>query len=1006
MMRRAIQPAVVALHCKRPYTDAKTIRKPNPYDQILNPINQTYIENMIRQYEEDHALIDASWGPVMDAIRSPNMDIPVVSTFSRPFDPKSLSEQQRLDNMRLSWMIREYERSGHFFAKTNPLNSVRENIANFDDDLLDPATFGFSASDLQQVFNVTFGANYEATFVSGGTAMTLQQIFDRLGKMYCGPIGYEFMSSGFFELRNWFRQEILNTLQPLTAEDKKGIYTDVVKACGLEKFLQIKYATQQRFGLDGGESFIPVMNSAIMEATANGCRSVIIGMAHRGRLNCLANVCHMSLHSILNQFEENVEEHMKDKNGDVKYHINVRNNVKLPNGKMCDIEMLPNPSHLEAVNPLVLGKARARQIYQNDVEGTGVMPILVHGDAAFVGQGPCYETMGFCDLENFHCGGTIHIVINNQIGFTTDPYQGRASRYCTDLAKVNNAPVLHVNGDNVEACVRASRIAARFRQQFNRDIILDVVCYRRNGHNETDLPDFTQPQMYEEIRKHPTLVEIYTKQLVEEKVIPEDYRSTKEKEWEGLLRHAYDRLKSVEDFVSVQPIIYPDLKTWRGGRQGDGGPPPAGDLHPPRSRHGGGHGYPQEGGVAPHDDPTRRQKAHPVVDRTYAARKKGIVGGDEIEWCLGELLAFGTLSLQGVHVRVTGEDVERGTFTQRHAAITDQSTNLKYFPVATISPKQSRVTISNSSLSEYGVCGFEMGYNMESTKSVTMWEAQFGDFANGAQVIFDQFLCCCEQKWNVRSSLILSLPHGYSGAGPEHSSARVERFLQLSDDVDTLPSDFRAYESSDDCLEARIFRHNWQVTYPSTPANYFHLLRRQGLRDFAKPLVNFFSKARLRAPNLSKLSEMCEETKFRPVLDLGAEGVVPRKVVFCTGQIESILNDARAHAQKTTPDVNNDVILVTVEQLAPFPWEHVAEVVEKYAALNKDLELVWLQEEPKNMGMWHFMRPRFNNLIRHLNVTSTKNINFIGRAAVASPSTGYGTVHTAEEKEIISKVFA
>lgn len=1005
MMRRALNKALVSkVAIARAYTDARTIRTPNPYDQLINSANDEYVENMLKQYEQDRALVDPSWIPVLDAIRSGNLEAPVVTTFSRPIDASSLSEKQRLDNMRLSWMIREFERSGHHLATTSPIKGLHGDLNFYEDSALAPAAFGFSKEDLGQVYSVTFGANYEATFVSGGTAMTLDQIVKQLHQMYCGNIGFEFMSSGFFDVRNWFRQEILNSLQPMSVEDKKAIYGDVVKACGFEHFLQIKYATQQRFGLDGGEALIPAMNAAIAEANNHGMTSCIMGMAHRGRLNMLANVCQKSLHAILNEFEGRTAVSSAHLSGDVKYHLGLRKDIKLPNGNRVNIELLPNPSHLEAVNPLVLGKTRARQMYTNDVECSATMPILIHGDAAFAGQGPCYETMGFCDLENFHVGGTLHVVINNQIGFTTNPEDSRASSYCSDLSKVNNAPVLHVNGDDVEACVRAGRIAARFRQQFHRDVIIDLVCYRRNGHNEADLPDFTQPQLYDAIRKHPRLVDIYTKELVAQNIITAEDAKAKDKEWDGSMRQAFDRMNSNQDFVKVQPIFDPesentssDLQALKISHDNIATPPPVletgVDIDTLRSV-----------GLHISTIPSEMKKAHPVVVRTYAHRKKGVENGDAVEWCLGELLAFGTMSLEGTHIRLTGEDVERGTFTQRHAGITDQVTNLKFFPVQTLSPKQAEITISNSSLSEYGVCGFEMGYNMEKTKSITMWEAQFGDFANGAQVIFDQFLGSCETKWNEQSSLILSLPHGYSGAGPEHSSARIERFLQLSDDLDVVPFSFRKLPNKQ-ILEARIRNHNWQCIYPSTPANYFHMLRRQGLRDFAKPLVFFFSKARLRAPNLSRLEEMAKGTYFLPVIDTGKADVAARRVIFCAGQIQSIVNDARTAAQKAQPGQHDDLAIVTIEQLAPFPWEQIADVMEKYVAMNKDVEFVWLQEEPKNMGMWNFMRPRFNGLMHHLGISQSR-IRYIGRASVASPSTGYGSVHVAEEKAIISECFA
>ncbi|KPA80900.1 putative mitochondrial 2-oxoglutarate dehydrogenase E1 component [Leptomonas pyrrhocoris] len=1005
MMRRALSGVAVRASAVRAFTDAHTIRKPNPFDQLVRSENQAYVENLMRQYEADSALVDQSWVPVFEAMRSNNDEMPVVSTFSRPIDAKSLSEKQRHDNMRLSWMIRIYERFGHHIANVDPINGYRADNHVLGSRTLAAEEFGFTEEDLEQAFNVTFGATHEATFVSGGTSMKLGEIVDQLRRLYCGPIGFEFMSSGYFDLRNWFRQEIMNSLQPLPVQERRQHYDDVVKACGFEKFLQVKYSTQQRFGLDGGEAFIPAMNAAILTASELGVNSVIIGMAHRGRLNLLANVIHKSLHAILNEFEGRAAVADAHLSGDVKYHLGLRKSVTLPNNHTVELDLLPNPSHLEAVNSLVLGKAHARQVYTNDVECTTVLPILVHGDASFAGQGSCYETMGFSDLENYHVGGALHVVINNQIGFTTNPKDSRASAYCTDLSKVNNAPVLHVNGDDVDACVKAAKLAARFRQHFHRDIIIDLVCYRRNGHNEADLPDFTQPQLYEQIRHHPRLVDIYTKTLIEDGVITKEEADAKDKEWDAMLRQAYDRMNSVQDFVKVLPSFDPESENTSSDLSNAKilaalvpAPVPAVDtgvdINTLRSV-----------GIHLATVPKGIQKAHPVVERTYAARKKGTEHGDAIEWCQAELMAFATLSMRGIPIRLTGEDVERGTFTQRHAAVTDSKTNLKYYPVKTVSPTQALITISNSSLSELGVCGFEMGYNMENTKCLTMWEAQFGDFANGAQVIFDQFLGCCEEKWNEHSSLILSLPHGYSGAGPEHSSARIERFLQLSDDADCVPADFRKF-SNDQALEIRVRRHNWQLTYPSTPANYFHILRRQGLREFSKPLVNFFSKARLRAPNLSALADMAKGSFFKAVLDTApTPDVVARKVVFCSGQIESIVNDARAAMQKENPGVHGDVVLVTLEQLAPFPWEQVADVMETYAQRNPETEFVWLQEEPRNMGMWTHMRPRMNSLLRKLGMKQAR-IGVISRPAVASPSTGYGSVHVVEEKKLIEETLA
>lgn len=1009
MMRRVVQRGILAPVASRSYTDARTIRKPNPYDQILNSTNQEYVENLLAHYTEDQSLVDRSWAPVLNAISSNDMERPVVSTFSRPTSDRSVSEQQRLDNMRLTWMVREYERNGHHLADVDPVKGHHKNSQVVDPAVLDHKSFGFSDASLSNVFHVTFGSSFESTFVSSGEAMTLQQIMDQLRKMYCGRIGFEYMSCGYFELRNWFRQEVVNYLTPLTKEEKLNTYMDVVKACGLEKFLQVKYSTQQRFGLDGGEALIPLMNAALNVSSDLGVQKFYLGMAHRGRLNVLANVCGKSLHAILNEFEGRTAVANAHLSGDVKYHLGLQKACKLANGKTVEVDLLPNPSHLEAVNPLVLGKSRARQTHTKDLELSETLPILIHGDAAFAGQGPCYEAMGLSDLESFDVGGTLHIVINNQIGFTTNPEDSRAGSYCTDLSKMNNAPVLHVNGDDVEACVRAAQLASRFRQQFHRDIIIDLVCYRRNGHNEADLPDFTQPHLYKHIRQHPRLIDIYSKQLVAEKVISAEDVKTKDKEWDNVMREAFERMNSSQDFVKVtNPPFDPESENTSSDLAGDR----FASITRARSSPPVNTGVPleklREVGRHLNTIPPQMEKAHPVVERSYAARKKGMEDDQGVEWCAAELLAFGTLSLEGIPVRLTGEDVERGTFTQRHAGITDQKTNLKYFPVKTIDPaKQALITISNSSLSEMAVCGFEMGYNLENPKMLSMWEAQFGDFANGAQVIFDQFLNCSEEKWNEPSSLVLSLPHGYSGAGPEHSSARVERFLQLSDDLDKVPRSFRKMPN-ETAIETRIRRHNWQVCYPSTPANYFHLLRRQALRDFAKPLIIFFSKARLRAPNLSPLTDMSVGTAFKPVIDTSektAPEVVARKIVFCSGQIESIVADARAAMQKTDKGVHNDVVLITVEQLAPFPWEQVADALEKHLARNPNAEIVWLQEEPKNMGMWAHLRPRFRRLLKHLGVQQT-NIKCIARPSVASPSTGYGSVHVEEEKKLISEVLA
>ncbi|CCW60986.1 unnamed protein product [Phytomonas sp. EM1] len=1005
-MRRLFQERLLASAAfLRSYTDARTVREPYPYDQIVAAENQEYIENLLKLYEKDRASVDVSWLPVLEAIRSGSVEMPVVTAFSRPIDVKTLSEKQRLDNMRLAWMIKEYESKGHHVAKVDPFNGAFTSSRSLNDLHLDPAAFGFSQEDLEQVFHVTFGSNQKATFVSGGTAMTLEQIVKQLQQMYCGSIGFDFTSSGPTALRNWFRHEILGSLKAFSLEDKKRILSDVVKTTKLERFLYSKYPMQTRFGLEGSEALVLALKAAINEASSNSVEHCIVGMAWRGRLNVIANVCGKPLKDLFYEFINDAPPDGADKD-DIFLNFGYRNSVHLPNGKQMGIEVMPTSIHSEAATSLVLGKTHARQMYTSDIGQTHTMPILIHGDASLSGQGACYELMGLCNLKNYKVGGTLHIVINNQIGFTTDPRDSRGSAYCSDIGKINRSPIIRVNGDDAEACVRAARIATRFRQHYQRDVILELVCYRSYGHDVRDTPDFTHPNMYRMIQEHPRLIEIYSKTLIDENLITPEEFNAEVNEYEKTMQNEFERAITAQVFPKTVLLFHPESENTSEDLSSEKVKAAKSLLNapPPAIITGENAELLKTVGLHVATIPREMKKAHPVVERTFANRNKGIQNGDAIEWCQAELMALGTLSLKGIHVRFTGEDVERGTFTQRHATITDMLTNMKYTPVATLSPDQAPFVISNSSLSELGVCGFELGYNLENPKSVVIWEAQFGDFANGAQVIFDHVLSVVEQRWGMRSSLVLSLPHGYSGAGPEHSSARIERYLQLSDDVDALPNTFRKLPS-DQMLEARIRDRNWQVCYPSTPASYFHMLRRQGLRDFAKPLVFFFSKARLRAPNLSRLEDLAGDTTFRAVLDTGAAKTKPRKLLFCSGQIESIVAEARAAIQAKEPHKHDDLILITLEQLAPFPWEQVADVIEKYVALNPEVELVWLQEEPKNMGMWSFMRPRMNSLMRHLGVRQPR-ITYIGRENSASPATGYGSIHVEEERQIIHECFA
>lgn len=1007
MMRRATSVSTLVVSKLVPsfittshsYISTKSSRRtPHRYDQVVSAENRDYIENLLELYKEDKNQVDPYWRPTLKKILENPVLAAVVPAFSRPVDAAGGVQKERLDRLRLAYMVGAYERHGHLRAKRDPFVERVGSVKRTKPYTLDLEAFGFSEADRNITFNVSNEINpkLDGSYTSGGTPMTLDDIFKDLNEMYCGSIGFEFMGAKTLEIRNWFREQIQDLKKPMSKEEKLVNYNDVVRACGFEKFLSIKYSTQQRFGLDGGEAFIPAMNALLTEASEGGARATVVGMAHRGRLNFLANISQKPLLTILNEFEGRVPTSLATIGGDVKYHMGMHGSVTLRNQKKMDLDLLPNPSHLEAVNALVLGKCSAIQKLQNDDAGLRTVPVLIHGDAAYAGQGSCFESTALHDLDNFKVGGCIHVMINNCIGFTANPAESRANNYCTDLAHINNNPVLHVNGDDVEACVKAAKMAARFRQKFHQDVFLDIVCYRRFGHNEADLPDFTQPTLYKRIQAHPRLIDIYTKQLQAEGIITEEEAKKKDKEWDQTLRKAFETMANDVDYIKVKPVF--DPKTGKMSQPDVPLPPPAEPALIIRT------GIKKEElvrlGLALTEIP-KELTPHPVVKRTYDARRAGVESGEGIEWCMAELLALASLSLAKIPVRLTGEDVERGTFTQRHACITDQAYNIKYFPIKSLTQKENGadITICNSCLSELGVAGFEMGFNLADTKSIVMWEAQFGDFANGAQVIFDQFLSCSDEKWKLRSSLVVSLPHGYSGAGPEHSSARVERYLQLSDDLDQIPSDFRSMPN-DQILESRIQRYNWQVTYPTTPASYFHILRRQGLRGFAKPLINFFSKARLRAPNLSSLNDMAEGTMFKPVLDPSVpKGTKVRRLIFCSGQIESIVADGRRALQKKTPGFGHDVVLVTLEQLAPFPWEQVADVIEKYTKQNPAIEIFWLQEEPRNMGMWAFMRPRFTDLLRHLKLP--QKLSVISRPSSASPSTGFSSVHSAEEKKLI-----
>ena len=772
------------------------------------------------------------------------------------------------------------------------------------------------------------------------------------------------------EERVWLRRRIEEDENEIkfTKNGKEAILNKLIQAEGFEKFLATKYVGTKRFGLDGAESLIPALEQIIKIGGQSQIKEVKIGMSHRGRLNVLANVLQKSYKRIFNEFAGEFNSSSNEGAGDVKYHLGASSNREF-DGNPVHVSLTDNPSHLEAVNPVVLGQTRAKQFFHKDTERNKVIPILIHGDAAFAGQGIVAECFAMSGLPGHNTGGTIHIIVNNQIGFTTSPRFARSSPYPSDVAKMVDAPILHVNGDDPEAVIYATRIATEFRLKFNRDVVVDLICYRRFGHNEGDEPSFTQPLMYEKIRSHPTTLKLYGQKLTHEQIFTEEGVNQKIKTFKDLLD---DQFKTAKDY---KPKIEWFEGTW--------------------SRY-----KPEKGkdkrGVTGVDKEIIKSisdrinvipseiNPHKTVAKVFDLRKKSIDTEKNIDWATAESLAFATLLKEGYPVRLVGQDSGRGTFSQRHSVLRNQSDNSRYIPLNHISEGQKKYEIVDSFLSELAVLGFEYGYSLVEPNTLTLWEAQFGDFANGAQIIIDQFISSGERKWSRASGIVMLLPHGYEGQGPEHSSARLERFLQLC--------------SND----------NMQVMNCTTPANYFHALRRQMKRDFRKPLIMMTPKSLLRNKYcVSDLEDFSKNNSFHRVLwdhaiDPKTEGFIKlknsskiRKVILCSGKVYFDLLEAR---EKLKID---DVILYRIEQLYPFPAKTLVKELKPYA---KSATFHWCQEEPKNMGAWFSVRDYIEWTLDNIKANNNQ-ISYIGRSPDASPATGYAKRHISQQQEIIKKVF-
>ncbi len=830
-------------------------------------------------------------------------------------------------------LIHNYRVRGHLVADLDPLDRARAPHRD-----LDPATYGLTLWDLDREF-MTGG-------LSGEDEGTLREILDTLRETYCGTIGVEYMYIADPERKDWLqnRMESSRNYPALDAASKKRVLEKIVEAESFERFLHTKYVGHKRFSLEGGEALIPLLDRVLNDAALRGLREVVIGMSHRGRLNVLATTVGKPLSQIFAEFEGNDPSSYQG-SGDVKYHLGATGTHLGDTGETITVTVAPNPSHLEFVNPVVEGMVRAKQDAIGDREHARVLPILLHGDAAFAGQGVVAETMHLSGLHGYRTGGTIHVVVNNQIGFTTLPEDARSSTYATDVAKMVHAPAFHVNGDDPEAVAYVAGLALEYRQKFRKDVVIDLVCYRRWGHNETDEPSYTQPLMYARIKSHPSAATLFGEKLVRDGVVTREELEAvwaakkaemqSEKDGDGTPFVTIARRPPIEPAPVDASAMWGRLKTVL---RALGTLPEGLEIHP---------------------------KLVPFVKK----RAELLDGKGEVDWATGESLAWGTLLLEGVPVRLSGQDSGRGTFSQRHAVLHDVRTQKDHVPLNAIAPAGVRFEVYDSLLSETAVMGFEYGYSVAEHRTLVLWEAQFGDFMNGAQVIIDQFLAGSETKWGQPSGLVLLLPHGHEGQGPEHSSARIERFLTLAAE------------------------ENLRIAYPSTPASYFHLLRLQGRDPVEKPLVVFTPKSLLRHPRcVSPLSDLAEG-RFEPVIDdRAADPARVRRVVHCSGKVYFDLLKAREDARR------DDVALVRVERLYPFPAAELQAVLARYPAT---AEIVWCQEEPRNMGAWRFVRERF---LDGDVATGGRAPRFAGRAASAAPAPGSLKVHLLEQDALVREV--
>lgn len=910
----------------------------------LSNAHTGYIENLYATYKTNPSDVDAQWQKFFEGFEfSQNYSEGAQSSEIKTSVSEAAAHIGSIEKeFAVAELIEAYRHRGHLLADTNPVRRRKDRKPR-----LDLSDFGLTDSDLQNRFSAAALMNMQGS--------TLQEVVDRLKSIYQGKIGFETAYIRDVEQQAWLKNKIENEWQNFkpSIELKRRIFTKLNEAVVFENFLHTKYVGQKRFSLEGGESTIPALDFIINTGADLGVEEILVGMAHRGRLNVLANTLGKTYDMIFNEFEGNAAPDLTMGDGDVKYHLGYNHNHISPSGKEVHLKLCPNPSHLEAVNPTVIGFVRAKMAMEFNNDPKRIMPILIHGDAAHAGQGVVYEVTQMAKLEGYNVGGTIHLVINNQVGFTTDFDDARSSSYCTDLAKIIEAPVLHVNGDDPEAVVFAATMATEYRQKFGLDAFIDMVCYRRHGHNESDEPKFTQPNLYSIIARHPNPREIYKKQLVERGDVDASLADQMDQEFRDTLQERLNLVRQKQIPYMTKPMD----EQWTLLRKSK---PEDFDQSPET---GVSLNVLHQIGKALVSIP-EGFKPLKQIEKLLKDREEMIFNSGEINWSIAELMAYGSIILEDKVVRISGQDVQRGTFSHRHAVLRDSVTNQPYNSLNAMNEgKNPNFKIFNSLLSEYAVLGFEFGYGMANPHALTIWEAQFGDFANGAQVMIDQFIASSESKWGQMNGIVLLLPHGYEGQGPEHSSARLERFLQLAGE------------------------YNMSIVNITQPANFFHALRRQLARPFRKPLVVMSPKSGLRHPKvISKISELTKGSFQEVIGDQNVKSKDVKRVLLCSGKIYFDL------LEKQEADKRKDVAIIRLEQIFPFPEKQLA----KAMAGIKNPELFWVQEEPENMGSWSY-------ILRHMRKT---NLEVIARKESASPATGFAKMHTQEQQNIINQAFA